>query len=157
MGRRVIAERNSSAVILNFIFAAVSLLIFGGVLYVAITSDDTAYRTMGIVVAAAMLITAVVYGVPAVLIMCAPKEIIVREGDEFILNGKRYALSFISEGQLKVRRKNGGQYSYGDIYVYMKNGKKVVCRGVNKPNESYSEFCSEVMDGNKKKGKNAGK
>lgn len=151
MERKVIAVRNSSAVTMNFVFSAIGIAALGLLIWLAVTSQDTSYRTLGIFASAVALGMALWYGIPAVLIMLAPAEVIVKQEGDFILSGKKIPLAQISEGQLKVRRKNGGQYSYGDIYVYLKNGQKIVCRGVSDPEKTYSEFCAEVAGGHKKR------
>ncbi len=156
MERKVIAVRNGSAMIMNFVFAGFGVAALGVLVWLTATSDDASYISVGSLACAVALGMALWYGIPAVLMLGAPVELIVKNGENFIINGKTVPLTQIAEGQLKEHRKNGGEYSYGDIFVYLKNGGKLVCRGVGNAKESYAAFCAEVTGGYEKRERKKG-
>lgn len=155
MEREVIAARNGKAVVMNIVISAVALAALGYLVYLACTGEDTGSIVVGALLSALALAVVLWYGVPAVLILCKPKDIIVKSGTEFVINGKKYALSDISTAQLKMHRVNSGEFAFGDIVIELKKGGKVICRGIENAKDCYERFCA-VFTGGKLKQKSTG-
>ena len=109
MERKVIAVRNKSAMIMNFVFAGIGIVALAVLIWLTTTSDDASYISLGVFACVVALGMALWYGIPAALMLGAPEELIVKQGENFIINGKKVPLTQISEGQLKEHRKNGGE------------------------------------------------
>ena len=87
MERKVIAVRNKSAMIMNFVFAGIGIVALAVLIWLTTTSDDASYISLGVFACAVALGMALWYGIPAALMLGAPEELIVKQGENFIING----------------------------------------------------------------------
>ena len=144
MARKVMAVRNDGALVMNIIFACVGAAAFGVTLWITCRAEETSDMAIGAVVTALGFGVALFYGIPAVFMLLAGKEVIVMEGETLILSKKRVNVCDVLDASLSVRRSNGGSYSYGNITVNLKSGKKIVCRGIADAKNAYDGFCKEL-------------
>ena len=151
MEREVIAKRNTDSAILDFVIAFIGACLLAYTLYLACTSEELASIVMGAVVAAVCAAILCYFLSEAILIMRSPEEIIVKLGEQIIINGKSYALPEISVAELKMHKGRGGQFAFGNIGITLKKGGKTVCRGVADAQNAYKRFCSIIYGAPSKK------
>ena len=73
MERKVIAVRNKSAMIMNFVFAGIGIVALAVLIWLTTTSDDASYISLGVFACAVALGMALLYGIPAALMLGAPE------------------------------------------------------------------------------------
>lgn len=153
MEREVIAKRNTNSAVLDLVLAGVGACLLAYMIYLICTSEGLATIAMGIVIA---VICAAFFAwllVEGILIMRSPEELIVKLGAELKIGGKSYKTADISLAQLKMHRQNGGQFAFGNIIINLKNGGKIVCRGVADPQNAYKRFCGVIGSSSNKAAK----
>lgn len=149
--REVIARRNRSAEIMNIVVAVITVAALAYLIYLACTAEDTGMIAMGVLLAVLAAAIAAYNLVQVILAVRQPEELIVQCGADLIIKGKKYIIADISMATIKLHRKNGGEFSTGDITISLKKGGKVVCRGVADAQNSYKKFCALISGGVKTK------